>query len=98
MQSSKEVVRSLFVACCDTSIVLDGIEESLDEIALEGAKSQARLTLRVDFGGMTALMRAVGTLLRHTTPFSSRRRTEVIRRWTGLTCRSNHQRGCFDQS
>ena len=56
MQSGKEVARGLFVACCDTSIVLDGIEESLDEIALEGAKSQARLTLRVDFGGMTALM------------------------------------------
>ena len=56
MQSGKEFVRGLFVACCDTSIVLDGIEESLDEIALEGAKSQARLTLRVDFGGMTALM------------------------------------------
>ena len=34
MQSGKEVARGLFVACCDTSIMLDGIEESLDEIAL----------------------------------------------------------------
>jgi hypothetical protein len=37
--------------------MLDGVEESLDEIALgRSAKSQTRLTLRVDVGGMTALM------------------------------------------
>ena len=34
MQSGKEVARGLFVACRDTSIMLDGIEETLDEIAL----------------------------------------------------------------
>jgi hypothetical protein len=44
MQSGKEVARGLFVACCDTSIMLDGIEESLDKIALGvDAKSQADL-------------------------------------------------------
>jgi len=34
VQSGKEVARGFFVACRDTSIMLDGIEESLDEIAL----------------------------------------------------------------
>jgi len=34
MQSGKEVSGGLFVACRDTSIMLDGIEESLDEISL----------------------------------------------------------------
>ena len=34
MQSGKEVARGLFVACRDTSIMLDSIEESLDEITL----------------------------------------------------------------
>ncbi len=33
MESGKEVARGLFVACRDTSIMLDGVEESLDEIA-----------------------------------------------------------------
>ncbi len=34
MEPGKEVARGLFVACRDTSIMLDGIEESLDEISL----------------------------------------------------------------
>ena len=34
MQSDKEVARGLFVACRDTSIMLAGIEEPLDEISL----------------------------------------------------------------
>ncbi len=34
MQPGKEVARGFLVACRDASIVLDGIEESLDEIAL----------------------------------------------------------------
>jgi hypothetical protein len=34
MEPGKEVTRSFFVACCETSIMLDGIEESLDEISL----------------------------------------------------------------
>ncbi len=34
MQSDKQVARGFFVSCRDGLIVLDGIEESLDEIAL----------------------------------------------------------------
>jgi hypothetical protein len=34
MQPGKEVASCFFVACRDTSIMLDGIEEPLDEIAL----------------------------------------------------------------
>lgn len=34
MKPGKEVSRGLFVACRDTAIMLDGIEESLDEISL----------------------------------------------------------------
>jgi hypothetical protein len=57
MQPGRKVARSFFVVCCDTSIMLDGIEESLNEIAL-GVKYevQVRLTLRFDFGGITTLM------------------------------------------
>jgi hypothetical protein len=34
MQTGKEVSGGLFVACRDSPIMLDGIEESLDEISL----------------------------------------------------------------
>ena len=89
MQSGKEVVRGLFVACCDTSIVLDGIEESLDEIALEGAKSQARLTLRVDLGGMTALMARTSRLVMKLSvsyPLSARRASGLTWAANGSAC------------
>ena len=34
MLSGKEVARGRVVSCCDTSIMLDGIEETFDKIAL----------------------------------------------------------------
>lgn len=57
MQSCEEVSRGFFVACRNTSIVLDAIEEALDEIAL-GIECEVAgsLNLRFDFGGMTTLM------------------------------------------
>jgi hypothetical protein len=44
------------VARCDAPVVLDFVEELLDEIALavESAKSQSRLTLRLAFGGIAS--------------------------------------------
>jgi len=57
VQSGQEVACGLFVACRDAPILLDCIEESLDEISL-GVECEVAgpLTLRVDLGGMTALM------------------------------------------
>jgi len=40
MESGKEVARGLFVACGDISIMLEGVEESLDEIALGVERSR----------------------------------------------------------
>jgi len=34
MQPGEEVARGFLVVCRDTSVMLDGIQESLDEIAL----------------------------------------------------------------
>ena len=64
MQPGQEVAGGFLVACRDTSIMLDGIEEPLDEITLgvEGEVAGS-FDLRFDFGGMTALMARTSRLV-----------------------------------
>jgi hypothetical protein len=54
MQSGRKL-RAVFRSVLRTPRI-DGVEESLDEIALGVVPVSTRLTLRVDVGGMTALM------------------------------------------
>src|ERR1019366_9841179 len=58
MQACEKIARGFLVARGDGPKMVDCIEEPLDEVALgiERAKSQSRLTLRFDLGGMTGLM------------------------------------------
>ena len=44
MESCEEVAGGFFITGCDTSEVLDGIEEALDEIAL-GIKCEVAIAL-----------------------------------------------------
>ena len=57
MQSGEIVARGLFIARGNGPELLDCIEEALDEVTLGiERKSQSRLTLRFDLGGITALI------------------------------------------
>src|ERR1019366_10561486 len=58
MQACEKIARGFLVARGDGPKMVDCIEEPLDEVALgiERAKSQSRLILRFDLGGMTGLM------------------------------------------
>ena len=64
MPETKEVAGGFFVACGDSSVMLDGVEESLDEIAL-GVECEVAgpFDLSVDLGGITALMVRISRLL-----------------------------------